>query len=106
MQDNPGYWSKHYHGDKQQKAFARKYSFSDRIRYYWPQKPVANALDLLLNNFHSKPIPLSLIDQYLPVQYQGLRSGQITNNPYDLIHHKIMEVIKVYSTATGMNRLA
>ncbi|MCK5468839.1 MAG: class II D-tagatose-bisphosphate aldolase, non-catalytic subunit, partial [Cyclobacteriaceae bacterium] len=58
---------------------------------------------LLLKNLQSKPIPLSLIDQYMPAQYQALRSGEITNNPYDFIHHRIKEVLKVYSTATGMN---
>ena len=39
----------------------------------------------------------------MPAQYQALRSGEITNNPYDFIHHRIKEVLKVYSTATGMN---
>ena len=103
MLNEPKYWNNHYHGSDQQKAFARKYSFSDRIRYYWPQKSVADTLDLLLKNLQSNLIPLSLIDQYMPAQYQALRSGEITNNPYDFIHHRIKEVLKVYSTATGMN---
>ena len=103
MLNEPKYWNNHYHGNDQQKAFARKYSFSDRIRYYWPQKSVTDALDLLLKNLKSKPIPLSLIDQFLPVQYQALRSGEITNNPYDFIHHRIIEVLRIYSTATGMD---
>ncbi len=102
MQAEPKYWNKHYHGDDQQKAYARKYSFSDRIRYYWPQKEVVNALQILLNNLKSGPIPLSLVGQFLPTQYQALRSGQIANNPHDFIHHKIMEVLDVYAAATGM----
>ncbi len=103
MQDEPKYWLKHYHGNESQLAYARKYSYSDRIRYYWPQKSVADALDVLLKNLQAEPLPISLIGQYLPAQYQALRNGQITNNPNDLIHHKIMEVLQVYSNASGMN---
>lgn len=103
MQDEPKYWQKHYHGNESQLAFARKYSYSDRIRYYWPQKSVADALDILLNNLKAESIPISLIGQYMPAQYEALREGQIKNNPNDLIHHKIMEVLQVYSNAAGMN---
>jgi D-tagatose-1,6-bisphosphate aldolase subunit GatZ/KbaZ len=103
MVDNPKYWNNHYLGSEQQKAFARKYSYSDRIRYYWPQKSVQYALDRLLDNLQSNHIPLSLLSQYMPSQYRALRSGRINNNPLDLIHDKIREVLKTYSLATGMN---
>ena len=32
--------AKYYHGDERQLAFARVYSFSDRIRYYWPDAEI------------------------------------------------------------------
>ena len=34
MLDNPNNWIKHYHGSTKQIALCRKYSFSDRARYY------------------------------------------------------------------------
>jgi len=36
MLANPKNWTKHYRGDKAQKAFKRKYSFSDRCRCCLP----------------------------------------------------------------------
>ena len=42
MLGQPEYWEKHYHGNANAQAFARKYSFSDRSRYYWPIKRGAN----------------------------------------------------------------
>jgi D-tagatose-1,6-bisphosphate aldolase subunit GatZ/KbaZ len=102
MTDDPGYWERHHHGTEGERAFARKYSFSDRIRYYWPQKSVWLALDTLLNNLHHTPIPISLLSQYLPYQYQAVRSGQIKDQPLEIIHHKIMQVLSVYSEAANM----
>ena len=32
------YWRKYYSGDESQQQFKRKYSFSDRSRYYWPNE--------------------------------------------------------------------
>lgn len=34
MLEKPDNWKKHYHGDEKQLALCRKYSFSDRCRYY------------------------------------------------------------------------
>ncbi len=103
MQSDPKYWQKHYHGDESQLAYARMYSYSDRIRYYWPQKSVDDALNKLLNNLKTNSIPVSLVGQYLPNQYEALRAGQIKNSPVDFIHHKIMEVLKIYSNSSGMS---
>jgi len=103
MQSEPKYWRKHYHGDESQLAYARMYSYSDRIRYYWPQKSVDNALNKLLDNLKSNSIPVSLVGQYMPNQYEALRAEQIKNTPVDFIHHKIMEVLKIYSNSSGMS---
>ncbi len=35
---------------------ARVYSFSDRIRYYWPDKEINQAIETLMANLSSKPI--------------------------------------------------
>lgn len=39
----PDYWKSYYHGNEDEKAFKRKYSFSDRSRYYWLNPAVENA---------------------------------------------------------------
>ncbi len=100
MLATPRFWEAHYHGSPEQQAFARKYSFSDRIRYYWPHLSVQKALTLLLNNLSENSIPLSLLSQYLPDQYHAVREGRIRNHPTELILSKIKEVIAIYAEAT------
>ena len=45
MMDNPGYWQKYYPGTDAEQAFKRKYSFSDRSRYYWPDKSLTASVE-------------------------------------------------------------
>jgi D-tagatose-1,6-bisphosphate aldolase subunit GatZ/KbaZ len=99
MVDNPGYWKKHYSGDKEQLEFSRRYSYSDRIRYYWPNKDIEAALTILIDNLTRNPIPLSLLSQYFPVQYYKIGDDQIKNSPLELIYDKIIEVLKIYEYA-------
>ena len=40
MVEHPEHWVKYYQGDEKGKAFKRKYSLSDRIRYYWTESRV------------------------------------------------------------------
>ena len=102
MNENPLYWKNHYHGDKNELAFAFKYSHSDRIRYYWPFPEIDSSLNKLLNNLQSNSIPLTLLSQFLPTQYQAVTKGQIQNTPEELIYHKINEVTSIYAEATQL----
>ena len=101
MQKNLKYWQNHYDGAEKEIAFARKYSYSDRIRYYWPDGSVRAALSTLLNNLLNNSIPLSLLSQYLPNQYDAVKEGRISNLPTELIKDKIMEITKKYAIATN-----
>lgn len=102
MLADPLYWKSYYHGDQAALRFARKYSLSDRCRYYWPQPGVAAALQILLANLEAHPAPISLLSQYLPNQSNAVRTGQITNHPVQLIRNKIGEVIDHYAYACGL----
>jgi D-tagatose-1,6-bisphosphate aldolase subunit GatZ/KbaZ len=99
MLHDPGYWKAYYRGDKAQSRLARKYSPSDRIRYYWAVPEVARALKRLLENLERRPIPASLISQFLPVQYGHLRQGIISSRPIDLIYDKVWETAQDYAWA-------
>jgi D-tagatose-1,6-bisphosphate aldolase subunit GatZ/KbaZ len=101
MVTEPVYWRKHYQGDEEYLKYARTFSYSDRIRYYWPRPEVDGALTRLLANLSKHPIPLPLLNQYLPGQYDAVRNGEIANNPVDLIHHRIREVTQRYAEACG-----
>lgn len=75
MLDRPEYWQSHYHGDGNARRLARGYSYSDRVRYYWPDSQIDDAFAHLIRNLADSPIPLPLISQYLPLQYVKVRSG-------------------------------
>ena len=99
MLENPGYWKPYYHGDEAYVKYARKFSFSDRCRYYWPVPKLDAALKRLVENLTSKPAPLTVLSQFMPRQYDSVRAGQIKSDPRALIHGKIMEVTEVYAAA-------
>jgi len=103
MLAHPEHWQGYYHGDEAQLRFARKYSLSDRSRYYWPQPNVDAALRRLIQNLMSYPPPVSLVSQFLPNQTAGAQVGAVSTNPVDLIHSKILEVIEHYASACGVS---
>lgn len=99
MLDNPAHWEKYYSGSLEERRFARKYSLSDRSRYYWPVPSVQGALNRLLANLGPNPIPLTLLSQYLPVQFARVREGSLANRPRALILDKIALVLTDYAYA-------
>jgi D-tagatose-1,6-bisphosphate aldolase subunit GatZ/KbaZ len=102
MLENPVYWQKHYAGTSQKQKFARFYSFSDRIRYYWTSPKVQVAFTRLLKNLGDDPLPLSLISQYMPDQYERIRAGEIQNRPGELMLRRVMDVLDDYAMACGI----
>ena len=99
MNRDPRYWQKYYPGNAQEQAFKRKFSLSDRIRYYWPDVYVQQALTILLNNLNHKPLPLSLLSQYAPRFYECVRHNENPNTPEGLITTRIENVIEDYAFA-------
>jgi D-tagatose-1,6-bisphosphate aldolase subunit GatZ/KbaZ len=97
--DEPKYW-KSYYGDKHSTIINNlHYSFSDRIRYYWSEPRIQNAFNLLIGNLRANPIPLSMLSQYMPKQYQKVSEGVIDLEPTTLVIDKIQEVVEMYSKA-------
>ena len=101
MLRNPGYWRSYYHGDDNEVRISRFYSYSDRCRYYWPDTEVRAEIEVLIHNLDSVVLPLALISQYLPVEYDAIRAGALMPRPFDIIHHHIRIVLKKYSKACG-----
>jgi len=98
MLANPVYWQNYYPAGFK---LAREFSYSDRSRYYWPVAQVQEALSRLLDNLSSRPIPLTLLSQYLPVQYQAIRGGRLASTPQAILHHKVRGVLAGYAYACG-----
>lgn len=99
MMNNPGYWEKYYSGNEQEQHFARKYSLSDRSRYYWTEPMVQQSLQQLLSNLEHITVPLPLLSQFLPQQYKKIRDGILGDQPRRIIRDRIIEVLDRYSYA-------
>ncbi len=99
MLENPKNWQKHYHGTEKELKLARKYSFSDRVRYYIGGDKVQAAIDKMFENLGTHPISYSLLSQYTPVQYHKIRKGTLENNPYDIALDAVINVVDEYNYA-------
>jgi D-tagatose-1,6-bisphosphate aldolase subunit GatZ/KbaZ len=45
---------------------------------------------------------MTLLSQYLPGEYEAVRSGELANRPADLVRHRILSAIDAYAAACGM----
>ncbi len=99
MLDRPEYWQSHYRGDGNARRLARGYSYSDRVRYYWPDSQIDEAFERLVRNLADDPIPLPLISQYLPLQYVKVREGDLSATPRELIINHIQDILQQYHCA-------
>ena len=97
MLSEPKHWVKYYAAH--QERLLRRYSYSDRIRYYWNHPLVADAVDKLLANLTDTTIPLPLLSQYLPRQYAAVRAGDLANHPRELVIHNVMQITGRYAAA-------
>jgi D-tagatose-1,6-bisphosphate aldolase subunit GatZ/KbaZ len=99
MAENPQFWNKYYLSDGPQLALDQRYSLSDRIRYYWPVPAVDSALQRLLANLDANPPPLTLLSQYMPLQYAAIRAGRLRPRARDLVMHQVERVLEQYAAA-------
>lgn len=74
------------------------YSYTDRIRYYWPRPVLQRLLAQLLDNLRGQ-IPLPLISQFLPDQYHAIIRGEFKTDPGAMIRHKIRAALSPYTAA-------
>ena len=100
----PKYYKKHYHGTDEEIALKRKYSFSDRCRYYLPKPAVNDAINTLIDNFKNG-VPLNLLSQFLPRQYTRVREGVIDNKPECIIKDHIIDTVNEYLYASHQEKL-
>lgn len=93
------HWEHHYKGDERSMHLLRRYSYSDRIRYYWNDPPVKEAVETLMMNLRHCAIPETLISTFLPEQYRAVRAGTLKPDAHAMIVHRIRQVLRVYACA-------
>ncbi|HEY6907671.1 MAG TPA: class II D-tagatose-bisphosphate aldolase, non-catalytic subunit, partial [Ignavibacteriaceae bacterium] len=101
MLQSPKHWEKYYCSGENENKLKRKYSYSDRIRYYWPEAAADNSIKNLIRNLSVNRIPETLLSQYFPEEYYAVREGRITENPEEIILHRISSVLEIYNYATS-----
>jgi D-tagatose-1,6-bisphosphate aldolase subunit GatZ/KbaZ len=102
MKRDPRYW-KAYYTNPERQEFDLQFSLSDRIRYYWTTPVLERACAQLFERLASRGIPLTLISQYLPVQYAAIREGRLKNDPRELVFDGVEQVLHHYDRACRPN---
>lgn len=103
MLENPSNWQKHYHGSDEDKRIARKYSYSDRCRYYFSLPEIKSAISKLFANINSIEIPAGMLRQFMPSQYRKVRDGRLSMKAESLVKDCVAELADDYNYAVKVN---
>ena len=99
MKADSGSWKDYYAGTPAEQDILLFNSYSDRIRYYWPDPKIEAAMARLVSNLTTTPPPEILLSRYLPSQYQRVRAGLLARDPQALILDKIRDALRPYAAA-------
>lgn len=101
MVDQPKQWKKHYHGTPGQLKLKRKYSLSDRSRYYMSRPEISDAMDKLFHNLKNVEFPLGMVHQYMPMSYAKVRDGKLKATAMELVKDYVVNVAEDYDYAVS-----
>ncbi|EOK6088105.1 TPA: tagatose-bisphosphate aldolase subunit KbaZ [Escherichia coli] len=103
MLDRPEYWQSHYHGDGNARRLARGYSYSDRVRYYWPDKRAW--LELIADGHHVHPAAMSLCcccaKERIVLITDAMQAAGMPDGRYTLCGEEVQMHGGVVRTASG-----
>jgi D-tagatose-1,6-bisphosphate aldolase subunit GatZ/KbaZ len=93
------HWEHHYSGGERAMHLLRRYSYSDRVRYYWNYPQVKQAVETLISNLQQRAIPETLLSAFLPDEYRAVRAGTLQPDAHSIVIHRIRTVLRVYANA-------
>ncbi|HAX40077.1 MAG TPA: tagatose-bisphosphate aldolase [Clostridiales bacterium] len=96
LMQQPKYWERYYHGSEGDLAFARRYSLSDRCRYYLEEDVIKESIQRLIANIDAKTLPFGLTSQYFPAQKEAILARGGRADAAWLIKERVRDVIKTY----------
>jgi D-tagatose 6-phosphate 4-epimerase len=99
MLADPRHWQSYYPGSPQEQHTLRHYSYSDRVRYYWPVPEVQAAVDDLFRRLSTVRIPETLVSQFLPTLLARMTRGEIAPEPRVLVIEAVRDVLRTYEAA-------
>ncbi len=95
----PQNWDKYYEGNDAERALQRHFSYSDRMRYYWPQPEAAAAVERLFEILGDTELPETLIGHYLGARYEAVRSGRVAPTARSLALAAVDSLMQDYIAA-------
>ncbi|RUT31373.1 D-tagatose-bisphosphate aldolase, class II, non-catalytic subunit [Arsenicitalea aurantiaca] len=99
MLAEPGHWQKYYPGTPAEQAVLRHYSYSDRIRYYWPRPEAEQAVRRLMAALEGRALPEPLLSQFLPRAADAVRAGTLAPEAPAILEHAVRHVLDQYARA-------
>ena len=99
MLAQPDHWRNYYAGDAAMIRLQRHFSYSDRIRYYWPHPVARQAVDGLMGRLGERPLPHPLISQYLGALFPAVEQRDVSPRAQDLVTHAVQRVLERYERA-------
>lgn len=97
MRAAPDNWRKYYRGTDADLWLKRHFSYSDRIRYYWPDPRATDAVDTLRRRLQGKNIPAPVLHQYLP-QVAEIDAAKTID---DVLAAAVRRIVQLYAEACG-----
>jgi D-tagatose-1,6-bisphosphate aldolase subunit GatZ/KbaZ len=101
MRSDPQHWRGHYDDEGGRLDLDLQYSLSDRIRYYWPYPEVQRAVAAMRERLDRRPIPLTLLSQFLPRQHDAVREGRIAGTTAEILREGVAAALRPYVAACG-----
>lgn len=98
MLSDPRHWKAWYEGDEEAVRLRRRFSLSDRCRYYWTNPGVQAALGRLHANLEGRRLPRGLVSQHLP-HAEGSVAGDEPGLPQLLERMQVRRVLDRYARA-------
>jgi D-tagatose 6-phosphate 4-epimerase len=95
MEASPGNWKNYYSGAGRELWLKRHFSYSDRIRYYWPNEEAAAAVEALLARLDGRTISEPVFKQYLACTGAGSRTAR------PILLEAVQSVLRAYENAVA-----
>lgn len=99
MMAAPKNWDRYYHGTDAERALQRHFSYSDRIRYYWPAPAAEQAVMELFDLLGDRVLPETLISQHLGGLYSDVRAGDLVPKARELAIAAVEQLTQDYISA-------
>jgi D-tagatose-1,6-bisphosphate aldolase subunit GatZ/KbaZ len=96
MLANPKHWLKYYRGSEMEQACKRKFSLSDRIRYYWSEPDVQRALNAMIARLSGTSVPPGLMRQFAPEFHPTVAASGGIIEPRPILQAKVRQVLLDY----------